>query len=982
MTRSEGPSLPRAHILALPSSRFRALAFVTLLATLLATPAGAGARGAIERLPESVRPSFQAIELTLDPSRKEYTGSTRIDVRLSESRDEILFHAQALDLRRTTLKGKSGAHELKTAEGDEGLVRAARADGKPIAPGSYTIEIDFANDFDERATSLYRLQVDGDWYAFTQFQAVDARFAFPCFDEPSFKFPYQMTLTVPAGVEAVTNTPIEKETRRDGGRTIVFRRTKPLPSYLLAIALGPLEFTPVSGTSIPTRIVTVKGKSHLTKAVVAMTPPILAALERYFERRYPYEKLDLIAVPEYTYGAMENPGAITYTDQSILFDEKTMTVSQRSTLVRFTAHEFAHMWFGDLVTMNWWNDLWLNESFAEWLGDKIGAQVYPELETPVVGLVETQKAYDADARLTARPIRHEVKSTANLLQMVDALTYQKGQSALAMLERWLGEETFRRGVIAYMKKHEWGNAVESDLWAALSKASGRDVAAVGESFFNQPGIPLVEVDLLGGARVKLRQSRFLNYGLRDSVERSWRIPVSLKYPTSRGVKTWSTLLVDRETAVTLPDVSETPAWLLPNAEETGYYRWTLAGDAMGTLARDSKRILSPRERYAYLLNASALLQGGTLRGVDYMRLLASFGDDPHPAVVGAVVEGVSALDSYFIVEEMRDPFAAYVRRVLSPALDRIGLESKSGESPTTTSLRPALFRTLADLGRDQRLREYARDAADRYLRGEDVEPSMVGPALRVAAFQGDAKLFDAIRARFENVKVPGERGRLLGALGAFRDPALRARALDYTFSGNLKPQEHYSIVQSAGAVPEQQDEVWAWAVRNYDRMIAALAGPRRGKGAPRARCDRLQEDGRRRPTADARSGLRARHLPPAHAEAPRRHPRARPSQARDPGRADRLGRRPLHRRRVARRGAGSPPRARPLGTPARPGGSRRAVGLQRELGRSDREAFRRRRGVSLPGARGRNRGPHGEHEARGLRAGGENPAPHRDLLRA
>jgi alanyl aminopeptidase len=826
MTRTEGSSLFRARLSLLPSPLAGYLASVSLAAVLaavlVAAPARAEKAGEIERLPASVRPAFQSIALTLDPSRKEYAGTTRIDVRVSEAREEILFHAQKLDLRRTTLKGKGGAYELKTTEGEDGLVRAARVDGHPIAPGSYTIEIEFANDFDERATSLYRLQVDGDWYAFSQFQAVDARFAFPCFDEPSFKFPYQLTLTVPAGVEAVTNTPIEKETRRDDGRTIVFRRTKPLPSYLLAIALGPLEFTPVSGTSIPTRIVTVKGKRHLTNAVVAMTPPILSALERYFGRRYPYEKLDLIAVPEYTYGAMENPGAITYTDQSILFDEKTMTVSQRRTLVRFTAHEFAHMWFGDLVTMSWWNDLWLNESFAEWLGDKIGAQVYPELETTVIGLEDTQKAYDADARLTARPIRHEVKSTGNLLQMVDALTYQKGQSVLGMMEQWLGEETFRRGVMAYMKKHEWGNTVESDLWSALSKASGRDVASVGETFFNQPGIPLVEVELLGGARVKLRQSRFLNHGLRDSVERSWRIPVTLKYPTPRGVKTWSTLLVDREATVTLPGVTETPAWLLPNAEETGYYRWTLAGEAMGTLAKDSKRILSPRERYAYLLNAFALLQGGTLPGVDYMRLLASFGDDPHPAVVDAVVDGIFALDAYFVGEDLRDPYALYVRRVLSPALDRIGLDAKPGESPTTTSLRPALFRALADFGRDEELRAYARAAAERYLRGEDVEASMVGPVLRVAAFEGDAKFFDALQERFENVTVPGERGRLLGALGAFRDPALRARALEYTFSGKLKPQEHYTIVQSVGVVPEQQDEVWAWAAKNYDRMIAAL----------------------------------------------------------------------------------------------------------------------------------------------------------------
>ncbi|HEY6572318.1 MAG TPA: M1 family metallopeptidase, partial [Candidatus Eisenbacteria bacterium] len=523
------------------TSRFRP--FLTRAAAAVAVLAGLGtatipapARADIERLPLDVRATAQSITLDLDPSKSEYSGSARIDLTVSKSRPDLPFHAQKLQLGPITLRGVRGEIKLQPGEeDDEGFVRAARTDGAPIAPGRYTLEIAFTNDFDQRASSLYRLKFGGEWYAFTQFEACDARAAFPCYDEPSVKIPYQFTITIPAGQEAVTNSPIVSEKTVGARRTIVFQKTKPLPSYLLAIAVGHLEFTPVAGTSIPTRIVTVKGKSHLTGPVVGMTPPILAALERYFGRRYPFEKLDLLAVPEYTYGAMENPGAVTYSDQFLLFDPKSMSVSQRRQLARFTAHELAHMWFGDLVTMEWWDDLWLNESFAEWMGDKIVMEVFPELDTDVSGLASTEEAYTEDSRLTARAIRQPVTTVANLLSTVDALTYDKGQSVLEMMESWLGADTFRRGVLAYLKEHEWGNAVEADLWRALSKASGRDVGAMGSTYFNQPGIPLVRSDLLDDGRIRLRQQRFLNYGLQDSVSRLWQIPISMKYPTPAGV---------------------------------------------------------------------------------------------------------------------------------------------------------------------------------------------------------------------------------------------------------------------------------------------------------------------------------------------------------------------------------------------------------------------------------------------------------------
>ena len=796
-------------------------------AAVLASAAALGpapsARAGMERLPADVRVASQAIALDLDPSRSSYSGSVRIDLLVSARRTDLDFHSQRIELGTITLRGAAGAIELRAQnEDEEGFVHAVRADGAPIEPGRYTLEIAFTNEFDERASSLYRLKVADDWYAFTQFEACDARAAFPCFDEPSVKIPYQFTITVPAGQEAVTNSPVVSDKTAGDRRTIVFLKTKPMPSYLLAIAVGPLEYTAVTGTSVPTRIVTVKGKSRLAAPVAAMVPPVLAALEKYFGRRYPYEKLDLLAVPEYVYGAMENPGAVTYSDQYLLYDPKSMSVSQKRLLARFTAHELSHMWFGDLVTMAWWDDLWLNESFAEWMGDKIVTQVFPELDTRVSGLGETEEAYTEDSRLTARTIRQPVTTAANLLSTVDALTYQKGQSVLEMMEGWLGPDTFRRGVLAYLKEHEWGNAVEADLWRALSKASGRDVGAMGSSYFNQPGIPIVRGELLEGGRIALRQARFLNYGLQDSVPRLWQIPISMSYPSPKGVVRHQLLLTGRDTTVALPGLGAPPPWIELNVDQSGYYRWRVEGPAMTRLANEATRVLTPRERYGFLLNAYALLKGGAIRGDEYARLLVGFGDDPDPAVVSAVTEGVGAVHEYYVTEDLRRPFADYIRRVLGGSLTRIGLDAKPSEPASVSSLRPELFATLADLGQDSKLRAYARVQTDRYLAGERVDPSMQGPALRVAALDGDAALFDAFIKKFESDPVPSERGRLLAAIGSFEASDLRARSFDYVLKGPLKPQELNYLIRSLGSRPEHEEEVWTWVTTHYDQIVKRI----------------------------------------------------------------------------------------------------------------------------------------------------------------
>ncbi len=784
--------------------------------------AAASARAEVGRLPTDIVPSFEAIRLNLDADKMDYTGSVRVELKVMKPTKEIQFHAQEMKLEKVVLRGKNGASHLDCKEGEQGLVTATAP--TEIAPGAYTLEISFSNEFDRRATSLYRLETGGHAYAFTQFEAVDARLAFPCWDEPSFKFPYQITLVVPQAHEAVSNTPIERTTVKDGMKTVVFRRTRPLPSYLLAIATGPLEFVPIPGMSIPGRVVTPKGSAALAQVAVSMTPPIMAALEKYFGRRYPYEKLDLIAVPEFSPGAMENPGAITYGDQYLLFDPKTMSTSQRRTFAYFTAHEVAHMWFGDLVTMKWWDDLWLNESFADWMGYKIADEVYPNLQVEADALGGVQQAMYLDAQLSTRVIRQPIRSMSNLLESADPLAYKKGKATLGMFEQWMGPEKFRQGVLAYLKEHEWGNATADDLWAALSKSAGRDVRGPMSSFLDQPGVPLVRADIMTDGRVRLSQKRFLHYGVTPPTRLVWQIPMILKYSDGTHVLSHSLLLSESTATVTLPGLAgKPPVWVHPNGGGKGYYRWSVDSATLSKIAEAAPKVLSSSDRIRFVQNLDALLDGGDIHGDEYLRLVSGLADEPRPEAAGALLDALGTIKAAFITEDLEGSFAVYIQRLLGPSKKRFGLNRATGEEDAVSILRPRLFYWLADDGRDEEALTQAERLAKSFLadRGS-IDPSLVSPALVLSAIRGDAPLFEEYKKRFEAATAPTDRVPFLSALGNFRDPKLREAALAYVLDGPLRPQELFTIPQTMSGTLAFKKQVYGWVTKNYDAYVKKM----------------------------------------------------------------------------------------------------------------------------------------------------------------
>jgi len=817
------------------------------LAALLTGLLSAATLGAeVLRLGTDVTPTFEAIELHLDADQTEYRGTATIELAVHKATRRVRFHARDMTLDRITLEGPQGAIEVHQRTGEEAnaaqheqhIVGLSAAES--LVPGAhYTLRIAFSNRFNTQALSLYRMEQDGRGYLFTQFEDVEARGAFPCWDEPGFKIPYQLTLTVPAAQMAISNTPGVESTTSAGQKRIVFQRTPPLPSYLLAIAVGTFETVPIPGLSVPGRIITLPGQSASTGLAAAVTPPLLAALESWFARPYPYAKLDLIAIPEYWFGAMENAGAITFSEGLLVIDPATATTAQRRSQARVIAHEMAHMWFGDLVTMAWWDDLWLNESFADWMADKITDQVFPEFDLEIAAAQDAQRVMIGDARASTNPVKLPVESLGTLLQNA-GLAYNKGKTVLDMFEQWLGPEKFRQGVLAYLDKHAWGNARAEDLWQALDHASEQPVAQAMASFIEQPGVPRVDLRLDTAGQVTLRQTRFANAGV-TLEPMTWRIPVTLRWPTATGTDTRTLLLGAQPRSVKLTE-HQPPAWVLPLAEGRGYYRWTLPADDLDALVAEAVSALEPRERVAVIGNLRALLDGGLIHGGRYLELLTAFGADPEPQVISALVAGIGAVETALIPPELDDAFGHYLRRTLGPALERFGMKQRPGEDETISLVRPRLIRWLGDQGSDPRVLRDAQQVVDAFLADPgSVDRAIAGAALGLVAHRGDRALFDSLRTRFETAKNPNLRGLYLGSLGEFRKPAIRELALAYALAGPLRPTEIFAIPGSIADDEASSDLVLAWLLQNYDDVAGRLPPsfrvflPGFGGGCSRAR---------------------------------------------------------------------------------------------------------------------------------------------------
>ena len=765
------------------------------------------------RLLSNVAPIAQQVTLDIDPQKTDYSGSTTIHIEVASESAEIRLHAQDMEITSLQLSNADAAIEVRHESIEHGLLIISAA--SPFAAGAYELHIEFSNDFSTDGAGISRTEIDGEHYIFSQFEAIDARRAFPCFDEPGFKFPWQLTMTVPKDVTPITNTPEVSVTEHGASKTVIFDTTPPLSSYLIAVVVGPYEMVPIDGMSIPGRVAVPKGKTHLAAAAVETTPTILAYLEDYFGQPYPFKKLDLIAVNLGFSGAMEHPGAITYSDFFLLLDD-TASASDRTYLIKVTAHELAHQWFGNLVTMQWWNDLWLNESFADWMGDKAAEAVYPDFSSELPELRTQFRIMNGDGEATTKPIRHDFKAIDNFQDGL-FLSYYKGKAVIGMFEEAVGPEIFRDGVIRYLRKYSRLNAQAEDLWAEINAGAEFDLAGGIASFIDQPGMPLVTVTDLGGGRFEFAQSRLVNGGA--EIDQTWTIPLSYRYSVGDSVKT-AQLVIDEASEVV--DLGDGVDWILPNADQRGYFRWSIPDQMLEALGEDASSHLNVRERMGLLTNLWSLLAADKLDGDDYLSAMQSLSTDVDADVLRALVGELSAIRETFITPDLIPQFTVFIHDMFGPVMDRIGYSPLPGDSNAMEDLRPQVLMWLSIYGQDEAAREVVADTVEQFLNGEAPMSGAVNVALRNLSRWSGTALFEIYRDRITESNSPSERRAFVRALGTFREPEVVNEVLNYVLTGEeLRSGEVATLLADLFSAEEINAMLLEWAMQ-HDAALREL----------------------------------------------------------------------------------------------------------------------------------------------------------------
>ncbi len=781
------------------------------------------------RLPSGVTPTAYQIALVVDPSKDTFGGHVQIDIDVSQPTRAIVLHARKLEIESAEVVAGSTHMKARTisrmaAHGREAPEELVLMLPNELPAGPASIDIQYKAPFGTGLRGLYRVHDEGQDYAYTQFEPNDARRAFPCFDEPGFKTPFSLELTVPKADKALSNTPVEKRVDNpDGTVTYTFDKSKPLPTYLVAMGVGPFDVLEGAKTPVPIRLITVKGKSKLGKTALELAPKILEALAKYFDEPYPYKKMDIVAVPNFGAGAMENAGFVTFREELLLLDPKHASVRARRAELGVMAHEFSHQWFGDLVTMAWWNDLWLNEGFASWMGAKISDQIQPGFGAHEQEIVEKSWVMGEDALGSARKIRQPVTSTSEALEAFDDITYVKGMSVLDMTESWLGPDTFQKGIRAYIKAHRFGNATASDLFKALGEASGKDVASVMDTFLDQKGVPLVTAMLDCKDKppvLHLRQQQYRAYGVKPADKlRTWKIPVCVSYPALGKSKTQCTLLDKLQGQLELQSKG-CPAFVYPNAGEGGYYRSELVAKQIQKLGHDAEQDLAPTERVGLVGNAWAMVDARAMQAPVLLDLLQTLmRRERDRAVIQQITVTLRTLHDKLVRDRDEAAFQRYVDALLGPTARRLGFKAKPHEPDGDQLLRRDVLSTLGDLGSDKWAERQAAAVAKAWLEAPDsVDADIAAVAVPLYAHHGDAALFDSLKKKLGSAQTPEQRLIALGGLGGFDDPKLVSQVLDLTLDGTIKTQDLRYVFPPLFQRRATRDTTYKWVTDNFDKL--------------------------------------------------------------------------------------------------------------------------------------------------------------------
>jgi aminopeptidase N len=770
-----------------------------------------------QRLSENVIPSHYSLEFAPDLKTATFTGSETIDINIKEAANAITLNAIELKFQSVEIDSRDGGAQSGSVTFDPEKQQATLAFPKTIPAGDATLKIHFTGILNNELRGFYLSKTAKRSYAVTQFESTDARRAFPCFDEPAFKATYDISLAIDAGDTAISNSAIASDTPGPGSgkHTLVFGTTPKMSTYLVAFMVG--DFQCISGEEdgVKLRVCATPDKVALTPFALDVAKFALHYYDHYFGIHYPLKKLDLIGIPDFEAGAMENFGAITFRETALLVDPKTASFRAQRIVTIDIVHEMAHQWFGDLVTMQWWDNVWLNEGFATWMENKCTDAMHPGWNIPQFVAADEQRTLNVDAQPTTRAIRARADTAEEIDQLFDNIAYDKAGAVLLMVENYLGGQTFRKGVHAYLAAHEYGNATAEDFWNAQTEVSHKPVDKIMESLVAEPGAPILEFGTPAAGQINVAQSRFfLSPRIKPDPQQKWTLPVCFK---AGAKKQNCQLLTPSSPKLAVPAGNV----LFANAEGVGYYRSAYTPEAYAALVAQVETGLTPEERISLTGDEWAQVRADKATVGDYLNLVAALSSDPSSDVLSNAVDDVSVIANQVAsTREERDALAAWIRRTFMPVYVKLGNASASDTS-NQRALRAYLFGILASGGKDADLRAQARQIADQYLSDpSSVSPTLGQTALSIAAKDGDRALFDRLQKIYETSNDPELQVTALRELVMFTNPDLLEHGLEYSVSAKVRNQDSAMQFNIAMRIPENREHAWKFIQTHWDQVQA------------------------------------------------------------------------------------------------------------------------------------------------------------------
>jgi puromycin-sensitive aminopeptidase len=777
------------------------------------------------RLPTDVRPSSYEIFLDPDLDAGRFRGTVTIALNLDRPHASITLHASDMKIERVAAT-YANCDVTGRAKLERVHETAVLTFPRPLPAGEVSLTIGYSAELNKHLRGFYAASADGRRYAFTQCEAADARRVLPCFDEPAFKARFRTSVKVRDGETAVSNSPVEREEEVPGGRIIHFAETPRLSTYLLAVCVGPLEASPVRMLgSTPIRVWHVPGKGAMTEFSLEAAAESLRRLEEYFDIPYPYGKLDLIAAPDFEAGAMENAGCVLFRETLLLLDPATASLDEYKHAGEVIAHELAHMWYGDLVTMAWWDDLWLNEAFATWMAYKVVDDWRPEWRMWQSFEHDRSRALALDALTNTHPIYAEVKSVAQATENFDAITYEKGAAVVRMLEHYLGADDFRAGVRRYMRKHRESNAVAADLWSALEEASGKEVTRVAQSWIEQAGFPLLVMTPAPGAPegvLRVRQERFFADPRvpADRRRARWPVPLGIKWRGLDGRSTEAFLVDKASSTITLPRAAQL-TWYFGNTAAGGFYRVLHDVADRTALLANLNEALTSVERLTLVGDQWALVRAGRATIDAFLDVADALGEETDYDVLDGLSSPLAFVEDAIAAPDAacQTEFRAWIARRFGPDLARLGWSPAPDENDPTRLRRAALVRIVGGVAEEASALAEARRRLDGYLADRSsLDANLADPVVSLAARTGDEALYDRYRAVVTSAATPQERRRFLLNLASFRTKETIRRTLAAILTDEIPTQDVAFVLMRLLGNPPAREEAWSFLKRKWPAL--------------------------------------------------------------------------------------------------------------------------------------------------------------------